>query len=178
MKGFVASRKKSSCKTRNCYQEPAFPPTVLTYQASCMRPFDWNSRLELRYGNFTRQQSKRISLSSRRLTRGATRGLSRSDSWKSTGETSRFRPPKSRQRESCTYICTYVTAEAKPNILLNRFLPPTYLNGSEGENKGWRTAVRLPKLTPQTLSQFWSFKIRRTTFLNLPKFADLLIARF
>ena len=29
----------------------------------------------------------------------------------------------------------------------------------------------------RTLSQFWSFKIRRTTFLNYIKFADLLILR-
>ena len=31
--------------------------------------------------------------------------------------------------------------------------------------------------TRRTLSQFWSFKIRRTTFPNLIKFADLLIRR-
>ena len=29
----------------------------------------------------------------------------------------------------------------------------------------------------QTLSQFWSFKIRRTTFLNYINYADLLIFR-
>ena len=32
-------------------------------------------------------------------------------------------------------------------------------------------------LSRRTLSQIWGFKIRRTTFLNYVKFADLLILR-
>ena len=41
---------------------------------------------------------------------------------------------------------------------------------------GWLTGRLLPA-TRQTLSQFWSLKIRLTTFLSYIKFADLLILR-
>ena len=63
----------------------------------------------------------------------------------------------------------------------NLVLQPSYkIGGTEtpgGEKSTTTPSGKMYVLTRPILSQLWSFKIRRTTFLNYIKFANLLILR-